>query len=248
MKKITTIIITLNEEKNIVDCINSVKDISDEVLVIDSNSSDKTREIAESMGAKVVIQNYLGDGPQKAFGEPIAKNSWILSLDADERLDRNAIDAIKALDLENSKCDGYIFRRKTFIGDNFIELWYPDKLIRLYNKESATYSKEMGHAGVIATKTEELDGDILHYSYDDYSHMINTISKFATRGAKILFEKKKFASWYDPMVHGTFMLFKSLVLKGGMFHGRHGWNVAIVSAFSSYMKYAILLEMQKEKR
>jgi len=95
--KITANIITLNEEKNIEYVIKSVQEVCDEILVIDSLSSDKTCEIAESLGAKVVKQEYLGDGGQKAFGAPLAKNKWILSIDADERLDANAIEAMKSL-------------------------------------------------------------------------------------------------------------------------------------------------------
>jgi glycosyltransferase involved in cell wall biosynthesis len=100
--KITANIITLNEEKNIEEVIKSVKSVCDEVLVVDSLSSDKTCEIAERLGAKIIKQEYLGDGPQKAFGASYAKNDWILSIDADERLDLNSIEEIKKLDLETT--------------------------------------------------------------------------------------------------------------------------------------------------
>lgn len=248
MKNITTIIITLNEEKNIKDCINSVKKISNEIIVVDSKSTDKTKEIAESLGAKVILQDYLGDGPQKAFAEPMAKNDWILSLDADERLDENAIEAILDLDLSDDENDSYSLSRKTFIGKNFIKLWYPDRLIRLYNRNKCGYTQEVGHASVKANNSKQLEADILHYSYKDYPSMINNISKFANRGAKMLYEKKKFAKWYDPVVHGTFVFLKKLILKGGMFHGRHGWTVSIISGFNTYMKYAILLDMQENDK
>jgi len=248
LKNITTIIITLNEEENIEACINSVQKISNEVIVVDSNSSDNTRKIAESLGAKVIVQNYLGDGPQKAFAEDIAQNDWILSLDADERLDTNAVDAISALDLASSSYDAYSLSRKTYIGKNFIKLWYPDRLFRLYNRKKCGYTQEIGHASVNATLTSSLDGDILHYSYSDYPQMINNISKFSFRGAKMLYKKKKYAKWYDPMMHGIFVFLKKLVLKGGMFHGRHGWNVSVISGFNTYMKYAMLLELQDENK
>ena len=129
--KITANIITLNEEKNIEAVIKSVQTVCDEVLVVDSISSDRTCEIAESLGAKVIKQAYLGDGPQKAFGAPYASNDWILSIDADERLDLNSIEEIKKLDLENSSYDAYSFARKTFVGKSYIKLWYPDRVARL---------------------------------------------------------------------------------------------------------------------
>jgi len=242
--KITANIITLNEEKNIVDAINSVKDVCDEILIVDSLSSDKTCEIAERMGAKVVKQAYLGDGGQKAFGAPLAQHDWILSLDADERLDSNAIEAIKQLDLENSEFEAYSFRRKTYVGEAFIKLWYPDRVTRLYNRAQTGFSTAGGHARVQTNKVKELDADMLHYSYDDYAHMIKTSHKFITRGARIALEEGKRASWYDPFTHGAGALFKALILKGGMFHGVNGFHVALISAFSSYMKYAIMLEKQ----
>ena len=247
MNNISVIIITLNEENNIRDCINSVKLIANEIIVVDSESTDKTKIIAEELGAKVIVQKYLGDGPQKAFAEKLALNDWILSLDADERLDENAIKAINMLNLDNADYDAYSLSRKTFIGKEFIKLWYPDILVRLYNRKSAGYTVEIGHASVIAENVQKISGDILHYSYENYSQMIGNISKFASRGAKMLYEKNKLAKWYDPMLHGFIVFLKKLLLKGGAFHGINGWNVSIISGFNTYMKYAILLEMQKKK-
>ncbi len=241
---ITANIITLNEEKNIEAVIRSVQEVCGEVIVVDSQSSDRTREIAESLGARVVIQPYLGDGPQKAVAEGLATYPWILSLDADERLDTNAIAAIKSLDLTRGDVDAYSFKRKTFIGGRFIKLWYPDRLTRLYNKERAGYSKEIGHAGVIAKNVVALDADLLHYSYDNYAHMIGNIRKFSERGAKMLHARGKRASWYDPFTHATSTLIKKLIFKGGMFHGIDGWSVSFISAFYVYFKYVILLELQ----
>ena len=246
--KITANIITLNEEKNIEAVIRSVQTVCDEVLVVDSLSTDKTCEIAEKLGAKIIKQEYLGDGPQKAFGEPLAKNDWILSIDADERLDLNAIEEIKKLDLENTPYDGFSFARKTYVGNNFIKLWYPDRVTRLYNRTKCEYSKLKGHAKVETNNVCNLKADMLHYSYEDYIHMIRTTEKFIKRGAVISYEEGKRSSSFDPFIHGVGALFKALILKGGAFHGIHGWNVAVISAFSSYMKYALMLEMQKNDK
>lgn len=246
--KITANIITLNEENNIEEVIKSVQTVCDEVLVVDSLSSDKTCEIAKSLGAKVIEQSYLGDGPQKAFGESIAKYDWILSIDADERLDSNAIEAIKDIDLDNTEYEGFSFARKTFVGDNFIKLWYPDRVTRLYNRNKCGYSKIKGHAKVETNNVKDLDADMLHYSYEDYVHMIRTTEKFIKRGAQISYDTGKRASVWDPIVHGIGALFKALILKGGAFHGIHGWNVAVISAFSSYMKYALMLDMEKNDK
>lgn len=245
--KITANIITLNEEKNIEAVIKSVQAVCDEVLVIDSLSSDRTCEIAEALGAKVIKQAYLGDGPQKAFGAPLAKNEWILSIDADERLDTNAIEAIKNLDLNATPYEAFSFARKTYVGKAFIKLWYPDRVTRLYNRTKCGFSTAGGHARVKAQKVKDLDADMLHYSYEDYAQMVKTSHKFITRGAKIAHDEGKRASVFDPFLHGVGALFKALVLKGGAFHGVNGWNVAVISAFSSYMKYALMLEMQENE-
>jgi glycosyltransferase involved in cell wall biosynthesis len=245
--KITANIITLNEEKNIEAVIKSVQLVCDEIIVVDSLSTDKTCEIAQSLGAKVVKQAYLGDGPQKAYGAGFAKNDWILSIDADERLDTNAVAAIENLDLAQTPYDAFSFARKTYVGKNFIKLWYPDRVTRLYNKTKCGYSKKMGHAKVEAKNIFALDADMLHYSYEDYIHMVRTTEKFIKRGAKIAYEEGKRASVFDPFLHGTGALFKALVLKGGIFHGINGFNVAVISAFSSYMKYALMLEMQENE-
>jgi glycosyltransferase involved in cell wall biosynthesis len=244
---ITANIITLNEEKNIKECILSVQEVCDEILVIDSLSTDKTCEIAESLGAKVIKQKYLGDGAQKAFGAPLAKNEWILSIDADERLDKNAIKAIKELDLKNTSYDAFSFARKTFVGKHFIKLWYPDRVTRLYNRTKCSFSTAGGHAKVETDNVKALSADMLHYSYENYSHMIKTTHKFITRGARLAYQDGKRASVYDPFTHGMGALFKALILKGGAFHGINGWNVAVISAFSSYMKYALILEMQEDE-
>lgn len=247
-KNITAIIITLNEESNISEVIKSVQCICDEILVVDSISNDKTCDIAREMGAIIISQEYLGDGPQKAFGVQFAKNDWILSIDADERLDDNAIEAIKNLDLNLTKYDAFSFSRKTFVGNHFIKLWYPDRLTRLYNRQKCGYSKIGGHAKVETKNVKELHGDILHYSYANYSEMLKTSHKFITRGAKISYESGMKATAYDPLIHGIGALFKALILKGGIFHGINGWNVAVISAFSSYMKYALMLEMQEKDK
>ncbi|RXJ87164.1 glycosyltransferase family 2 protein [Arcobacter sp. CECT 8985] len=246
--KITANIITLNEEKNIEEVIKSVQEVCNEVLVIDSLSSDKTCEIAEKLGAKVIKQEYLGDGPQKAFGAPFAKNDWILSIDADERLDLNAIEEIKKLDLDNTPYDAFSFARKTYVGKNFIKLWYPDRVARLYNRRKCNYSTAKGHAKVQTENICDLEADMLHYSYEDYTHMIRTTEKFIKRGALLAYEDGKRANIFDPFIHGIGALFKTLILKKGILHGINGLNVAVISAFSSYMKYAVMLEMQKNEK
>ena len=243
--KITATIITLNEEKNIKDAILSAQRVCDEVIVVDSQSSDKTVKIAKELGAKVIIQPYLGDGPQKAFGVQFAKNDWILSLDADERLDHDAIEAIKSLDLDNTKYDGFSFARKTFVGKKQIRQWYPDRVVRLYDKTKCGYSTSGGHAKVQSKNPKNLNAHILHYSYANYQEVIKTTYKFIERGARLAHQEGKRASKFDPILHGIGALFKSLILKKGILYGIDEIHIAVISSFSAYMKYALMLEMQE---
>ena len=245
--KITANIITLNEEANIEAAIRSVEGVCDEVLVVDSGSSDRTREIAERLGAKVVVQPYLGDGPQKAFGAPLASHDWVLSLDADERLDEDARRAIAALDLDATPYDAFSFARKTFVGTHLIRQWYPDRVARLYDRRKCGFSGAGGHARVETENVHALDAHLLHYSYADFSAMIRTTYKFITRGAAIAHAEGKRASKLDPFLHGTGALFKALILKKGLFYGVHDWHVAVISAYSSYMKYVLMQDLQEQE-
>ena len=119
--KISGTIITLNAEKYILRAVKSLKLISDEVIVLDSDSTDSTRKIAESAGAKVYIQSFLGDGPQKKEASKYASNDWVFSLDADEYLDKDLIDYVNNIKHFDNKYDSFAFRRKNFCGDEWIK-------------------------------------------------------------------------------------------------------------------------------
>ena len=133
MNKITGTIITLNAEKYIERAIKSLQSICDEVIVLDSESTDQTRDIAMKSGAKVFIQSFLGDGAQKKEASKFSKNNWIFSMDADEYLANDLIEFIKTINL-NDDYDSYSFRRKNFCGDEWIKAagFYPDEVTRLY--------------------------------------------------------------------------------------------------------------------
>lgn len=246
--KISATIITLNEENNIKACIESVQKVCDEVIVIDSQSSDKTVEIAASLGAKIVIQKYLGDGAQKDFGVQFAINDWILSIDADERLDLDMIEEIKNIDFDVNSVDGYSFRRKSYIGNRWQRLWYPDNIVRLYNKNKCRYLHMKGHAYVDAKNIKRLKSHILHYSYKNLSDMAQKINKFTLRSALIMYEKKKKIYFFTPISKSVFSFIKKYILKGGFLMGVDGLTISIFSAFNTYLKYAMLLEMYENEK
>jgi len=243
---ISATIITLNEEENIKECIESVMQVCDEVIVVDSKSSDKTVEIAKSLGARVVVQEYLGDGLQKDFGVKFAKNEWILSIDADERLDVDMVEDIKKLDL-NQPYDAYAFRRKNFIGNRLQKIWYPDYVIRLYNKNKCRYLPVRGHSKVDSKNLKKLNSHILHYTYKDLSDMARKIDKFSHRSALMMFEKRKKVTFLDPPLHGFMAFFKKYFLKKGFLYGIDGLSISLFSGFNAYLKYAMLIEMYQNE-
>ena len=248
--QITANIITLNEEHNIAACITSLQRVADEIIVVDSNSSDKTVEIAESLGAKVISQAYLGDGPQKNVVLEHATHEWILSLDADERLDDEMREAIlTAKGSTDTHPDAYSFKRKNYIGDRWIQHcgWYPDRCTRLYQKSHARFKDVAGHSSVQAKTLKELEGNIIHYSYKNYHDLLYKTNRFSSRGAKMLMEKGRKANGFSPFVHFMAAFFRKYFLQKGFLQGLDGLTISLTASINSYMKYAKLIEMRKSK-
>ncbi|MDF1881092.1 glycosyltransferase family 2 protein [Sulfurimonas sp. MAG313] len=246
-KNITATIITLNEEKHIKEVIENVQKVCDEVIVVDSNSTDKTVEIAKALGAIVIEQKFLGDGKQKAFCEQFSKNDWLLSIDADERLEEEAIKKIQGLSLNKNTYEAYSFRRKSFIGKKYIRQWYPDRVTRLYDKSRCVYNVDGAHASVQSDNVNDLNVDMLHYSFENFGELVEKAYRYAVEFAHIRHKEGKRASWYDPFIHGLGAMFKGLIVKGGIFGGLHEWHVAFASSYNAYMKYVVMLELQENE-
>ena len=246
--KITGNIITLNEEHNIKDCIFSLQRVCDEVIVVDSHSLDNTVKIAEESGAKIIKHPYIGDGPQKNIVLSHAKHDWILSIDADERLDDEMVSSILNIKATPAQVDAYSFKRKSYIGSRWIKHcgWYPDICTRLYNKSRAKFKDVAGHSSVKAKKTKLLDGNIIHHSYKNYHHLLHKANRFSTRGSKMLLENSKNISRFSPFTHFAFAFIKKYILQKGFFQGLDGLTISLTASITSYMKYAKYIEMQKE--
>ena len=248
--KITGNIITLNEEHNIEACINSIKSVCDEIIVVDSNSSDKTVELAEALGAKVIAQAYLGDGPQKNVVLEHAQHDWILSLDADERLDDEMTTAILEVKTKQQHPDANSFKRKNYIADRWIKQcgWYPDVCVRLYNKNNARFRDVAGHSGVEAKSVTLLTGNIIHYSYKNYHDLLYKTNRFSSRGAKMLMDKNRKTNGFSPFLHFMAAFFRKYILQKGFLQGLDGLTISLTASINSYMKYAKLIEMRKSSK
>ncbi|MBK8815420.1 MAG: glycosyltransferase family 2 protein [Methylococcaceae bacterium] len=241
-QKITVTIITYNEEAFIKACIQSAWRVADEVIVVDSLSTDKTQEIAETMGARVFICPFEGYGPQKEKAAQYATYDWILNIDADERLDEAMVNEIKQLDF-NAPFDAYAFPRKNHIGLRWQKAWYPDYVIRLYNKQRCRFSPAKVHESLITKNYKKIKGDIIHYSFKDLSDCIVRADKYSKIDAKLMVEKGRKIKGWDPVFHAVTSFLKFFILKKGFAYGLDGLNASLLGALRSYLKYAHAIEM-----
>lgn len=251
MAAITGVVITLNEADNIEACLASLQRVCNELIVVDSGSRDDTVARAERFGARVIHQVYLGDGPQKNVGPRAASHRWVLSLDADERLTDGAVAAIQALDLENGDHDAYALRRRNFIGSRWVRHcgWYPDYCVRLYDRGRTGFSDSRQHASVQARDPKRLDADLEHYSFANLGELFGKASgRFSNRAAKIMYLKGKRANALSPFVHGANAFVRKYFFQRGFLGGLDGVSVALSAAVNAYLKYAKLLEFQRDAK
>nr|WP_298414123.1 glycosyltransferase family 2 protein [uncultured Halomonas sp.] len=251
MATITGVVITLNEAVNIEACLASLANVCDELIVVDSGSTDATCRLAEQAGARVIKQPYLGDGPQKNVGPAQASNRWVLSLDADERLTDEAIEAIRGLELDNGEQEAFALRRRNHLGSRWIKTcgWYPDYCVRLFDRERTAFSDSRQHASISATKVIRLDADIDHYSFANLGELFTKASgRFSSRAAKIMYLKGKKANAFSPFVHGANAFVRKYVFQRGFSSGLDGMSVALSAAVNAYLKYAKLLELRRDSQ
>lgn len=250
MMGISGLVITYNEEQNIGKCVEALFEVCNEVIVVDSNSTDSTVKIAEEKGAKVILQTFLGDGPQRTFGIPFCKNDWILNLDADEFLDKDSLVFMKKKSFLLDTYDAYSFRVKNFLQEKVIDFagWYPDYKIRFFNKNSAFPSDDKVHQKIIAVKIKKLNTHILHYGSHSFFQIIAKKNQYAQWNAEQLYNTGKRVSVFKPVINGLVSFVRCYFFKKGIFKGIDGLTISLTQSYFSYIKYANLLQIQKEKK
>lgn len=249
MIKLSVVVITYNEEKNIARCLESVKEIADEIVVVDSLSTDKTREICERYGARFFEQKFLGYQDQKNFAHNLASFDYVLSLDADEALNPELLGEVKKVK-NNFEMDGYSFNRLTNYNGEWIRHcgWYPDAKVRLVKKSKAKWSGGNIHEHLaVDGSTGHLAGDLLHYSYDSISMHVLQTNKYSTTEAQILFAKGKRATIAKIMTRPFWQFFKDYFLKKGFLDGRYGFVICSINALYVLLKYAKMKELEFNK-
>lgn len=252
--KITATIITFNEESNIRAACESVAWV-DEIVVVDSESTDSTRELAAATGARVIVNRWPGFADQKQFAVEQASREWILSLDADERVSedlRRSIQTLRNTD-QSRLADGYLVPRRTYYQGKWIRGggWYPDRQLRLFRRSKAHWKKRHIHESVemnSGAKVESLSGDLLHYTVRDAAHHHKMIGeRYAPLAAQQMFEEGRRTSALKIASAAPSAFIRSFILKAGIRDGLAGLSIASFAAHHAFLKHLMLWEMQNKK-
>lgn len=250
--KISAVIITFNEEKNIARCIKSLVEIVDEIIVVDSFSEDNTIEIADKLGAKVFKQKFLGHIEQKNYAKNLASNNWIISLDADEEISKELKKSILSIKDNLDEFDGYKFNRLTNYCGKWIKHcgWYPDTKLRIFKKDIGAWGGKNPHDKFITpanSNIKHLTGDLLHYSFYTKQQHLEQIHKFSTIAAQSYFEKGKKSNLLKLIFSPLSKFVRNYIIKLGFLDGIFGFRICRLSAYATYLKYVKLKNIQKSK-
>jgi len=251
---ITATIITLNEESSLPRAIKSVS-WADEILVVDSGSTDKTVEVAKELGARVIFNAWPGYGQQKNFAQERAKNEWVLNIDADEEVPENLSEEIFRVIQQNSNGQsalrGFYLPRKTFYMGQWIRHggWYPNYLVRLANKNFSKWTEPNVHEALeVKGETAKLKHPLHHYTFSSIEDQILTNLRYSKQGFRDLFSKGQRPSliklFFKPL--GKFI--ETYLLKKGFLDGLPGLIISVNAAHSMFLKYAYLYEVRLEKK
>ncbi len=238
--QISATIISLNEERNIARAIESLR-CCEEILVVDSGSTDRTCEIARLHGARVVEASWLGYAGQKNYAAEQAKHDWILSIDADEALSEALEAEIWQLKKQGPRADGYEFARLAqYLGKWILHSgWYPDRKVRLYHRNKARWVGEFVHESVVVEgSTARLDGNLLHFTCDSLTEHVKTMNRYTTLAAQEIVARKKPVGWVRLLVDPPAAFLRSFVLKFGFRDGLEGFIIAFMAANYTFLKYA----------
>ncbi len=250
MKKLSVVIITLNEEENIGRCIDSVQEVADEVVVVDSFSTDKTVDLAKVRGARIIQNKFEGHIEQKNFAKEQATYNYVLSIDADEELSvelKHSILQVK----ENFSADGYTMNRLNFYCGKEIKTcgWYPDTKLRIWNRTKGNWAGINPHDKFGLEKNssvQHLKGDILHHTYPTQKSLIHQVEKFAHIGARHLRDENFLFLILKMLFSAPFKFIRNYFFKLGFTEGFDGFTICYHQSREVFLKYygAVKLNMK----
>lgn len=242
---------TYNEERNIRRCITSLRDIVDEILVVDSYSTDQTEAICREMGVVFLQHEFEGYIEQENYALDRTRHDIILTLDADEALSDNLRESIRKVK-HNWDADGYSFNRLTSYCGKWIRHcgWYPDVKIRLWDKNKGRWGGTNPHSKVVMqenSRIKHLEGDLLHYSYHNIRQQLAQINSFSDLAARAAFDKGRRAVFIkDILLNPVFTFFKMYCLQAGFLDGYYGFVICVNSSFGKFAKYIKLRELYRQ--
>ena len=253
--KISACLITLNEERNLVRCFKSIAPLVDEIVVVDSGSTDRTLEIARDFRAQVISQPWLGYVGQKNLALSRAAHPWVLSIDADEEISPELADAILRLKEDPATVrpdspNGYQFSRLVFYCGRWIRHgdWYPDHLVRLFRRNEGHFTGGRVHEKLeIPGRHPVLSGHLHHYTYESPADRNARSEKYAALWAQSAREQGRRAGPWTGSAHALLRFAKGFILKRGFLDGGLGWDIAAGNAREVALKYELLRKLSGDK-
>ena len=238
--KISAAIIALNEERNVSRVIESLR-CCDEILVVDSCSTDRTMEIAAKLGARVVESPWRGYAGQKNFAAEQCENDWILSLDADESVSEALEAEIWQIKKNGAEYDAYTMPRLAqYLGSWILHSgWYPDRKVRLFDRRKAHWEGKFVHESVVVNgRIGHLESNILHFTCSSLSEHLKTMDRYTTLAAEQIIDEKRKVGLAQLLLDPPWTFVRAYVFKRGFLDGAEGLAIAYMAAFYSFLKYA----------
>lgn len=248
--KISAIVIARDNERTIERCIASVR-WADEVIVVDSGSTDRTPEICRALGARVhVTPDWPGHGPQKNRALALATGDWVLSIDSDEWITPELHSEIATAIAKPDAPPGYaIPRRSSFCGRVMRHSgWWPDYVVRLFRRTSARFTDDHTHERlVVQGRIARLKEPLLHEAIVDLDQMVTKMNAYSSASARMKLADGKRGTLLGAVGHGLWAFFRTFVLRLGFLDGREGFLLAVANAEGSYYRYAKLMMLGKHR-
>ena len=238
--KISATIITYNEERNIARAIESLR-CSDEILVVDSGSTDRTIEIAGKLGARIVEHPFKGYAEQKNYAAEQAENDWILAIDADESLSEGLEGEILHVKKNGPEYDAYtVPRLAQYLGRWILHSgWHPDRKVRLYDRRRARWAGDFVHESVqVDGRVGHFRSNLLHFTCDSLSEHLRTMDRYTTLAAEQLVSQGGKIGWSKLLLDPPWTFFKTYVVDRGFLDGAEGLAIAYMAAIYNFLKYA----------
>lgn len=252
MPTLSVILITRNEEANLDDCLASLEGIAQQIVIVDTASTDRTLEIAQKYGA--VISNppdWPGFGPQKNRALDLATGEWVLSLDADERLTPALRSEILTAIHHNAHINCFAIPRLSWYCGRFIRHsgWTPDYVDRLFRHGTARFSDDLVHERLIPNgQVAKLENSMLHFSFMNYSQVLQKLDRYSTASAEQAFADGKSSSLCKAISHGLWAFFRTYIIRAGFLDGAQGFALAVSNGQGTYYRYLKLWHLNQEAR